>query len=183
MSGENKKIAWIKEHLSYEFSMLEFAFKNLDGLEKRQIHWNVFFGSFFVNFRNIATFLKGVEKQNCNWKVSDFDSGFRLSQKELKIIEGLSSRLEGQIMHMGKLRGANAKQINIADVRKAHAWCERNLLIFINQLPSNYQIGWNEGQFDEATAQAAIRLGPEGLPSSSSHPSMHLSITASINPK
>lgn len=180
MSGEGKKIAYLKEHLSYEFSMLNFTFRQLEGIEKRRLFWNALYESFFVHFRNVSTFLKDSEAHSGNWKVSKFLPTFQLSDSEKRKITGLVLRIESQIMHMGKLRGPNSNQINIADIRNAHAWCERNMTDFINQLSPIFQNAYKDGLFSENDTWVTIQLGPEG-PSTSSNPSMHLSITASNN--
>jgi len=184
MSGEQKKATWIREHLSYEFSMLKFAFNNLNGLEKRQIYWNVFYGSFFVNFRNIATFLKNDETRTSdNYRALDYCENFKLDKKETDEIRGLLPRIEAQIMHMGKRRGAISHQIDVEDIRKAFAWSDRNLQGFMNGLPAIYRNAWKEGQFEDLPDEVTIQVGLKGPPSSSSHPSMHLSITAPITQK
>ena len=171
MSGDKAKIAYLKEHLSYELSMLIFTYMHLNKIDTKQLIWNAMFESFFVHFRNIAIFLKS-DDDNRNWTACDFDAEFFLDLKERKEIEGLLPRIQSQIMHLGKKRGDNSKRVSIKDIIKAYEWSIKNLDSFISRLNEFHQEAYISGLFQDENHTVTIDISVRGPITTSSNPSM-----------
>jgi hypothetical protein len=165
MSSQEERIAYLREHLSYEVLVLRFTLMLL-GTSEDALLWNAMYESFSVHARNLFDFLRN-EKDPRNFKASDFIEKF--SVKDRNKIHGLMQTMQKQVLHLGKRRTAVIEEkINFDDVTKIAEWIETAFKQFIDELPSPYPEHWDWKWADPTLSGESISL--RGPPSQSSHP-------------
>lgn len=132
---------WLKEHLSYELLMLDFAIGRIRSVEN-QLEWNAFYESFVVHARNLYFFLTN-KGEGSDYNASDFVAEFKSAKDDLTI--GKFQKMHHQVLHMGKHRPKEGStKLNRGNCEDVYRWMEGAMRNFIGQLEKPYDQTWRE---------------------------------------
>ena len=145
MASKQEKIAYLKEHVSYEVVMLNYTFMRLMTLQpsipEEQLDHNAFLESFGVHARNLVDFLSERYRNNCR-NASDYVTHFD-APDQTRVKQPLA-RLERQILDVTSLRATDQQEkFHTGDARELYAWIVPAILKFHGQLGPSYRASLN----------------------------------------
>jgi hypothetical protein len=127
----NAKAECLGEHLPFELKMLRYSFSMLLQ-ENNYLSWNAHLDSFAVHGRNLANLLTNGDAGN--FQAKDFALHYRTRIGDLS---GPMSKLNEQVMHLGKKRTAETSgKFNTDNARAILDWIEKNFTDFLEAMPA-----------------------------------------------
>jgi hypothetical protein len=176
MSGKDERVAWMKEHLSYELLMMRFAHNELNWSDD-QLEWNANYSAFALHARNLYLFLTS-DKDSRIYKASDYTN----LETDGKPLHGIMDNLNQQTFHPGKQRNG-AKKVGLDKAAKVYTWVEKYMDEFIDKLNEPYKSAWDEIRDKADLLQMCPERVRRGrLPSMSHTSHMVLYVTESNHP-
>jgi hypothetical protein len=145
MASEQKKIAYLEEHVSYELVMLNYTFMRLvasaPSTAEEQLDFNTYLESFGVHARNLVDFLSNRARgDECS--AFDYVPGFEAPDQAR--VKPALLRLEKQIMHLTAIRSPDPqKKFDVDDARELYAWVVPAILGFQGALAPIYRVSLN----------------------------------------
>jgi len=134
------KSEWFKEHLTYEWQMLRYAYGRLSAVTPPSPDWSCFFECFALHARNLYEFLTS-ERDNRNFKASDFIEHYAADKNDLT--KGVFQKIDAQMMHMSKARPSEASgKFNKRDAAKLMNWFNLEMGAFMEQMPDEIRSNW-----------------------------------------
>ena len=142
MSSEAERFEWFREHLTYEWNMLQYSLRRMNETNSPSLDWNCFYESFGVHARTLYEFLTN-EADSRSFKASDYTSSYRIAKSNLT--KGAFEKINRQVFHLAKNRPAAAEdKFNSSGCRRLFELFGDEMARFIGKLPDKYQAAWAE---------------------------------------
>jgi hypothetical protein len=150
----DKKLLYLKEHLTYELLMLRYTAKKISQAQQ-QLDWNAYFESFAIHARGLYHFLVN-DGDPRNFEAKHFASyKAKKTNETIRVFE----KIHFQVLHMGKRREESEK-VTLNDVAAVTKWVEENINGFASQLNEPYRSKWDPNEANVPKEESLMVMGP-----------------------
>src|SRR5215213_2141554 len=164
MASQQERLAWMKEHLSYEVLMLRYTMSKIQVLPEG-LDWNAYYESFCTHARLLRDFINNDQGQN-NFKAKEFIVGFH--ETIPKPLGNVMSAMNAQVFHPGKSRPSKQEEkVHAGKAREVYDWIEGAMGRFEGRLEEPFKKVWKVAPRFPKAPTIAMKLAER--PSTSNH--------------
>ena len=146
MSNRTELTAWMREHLFYEWQMLNHSLSRAIASQNpsQQLDFNAFFESYGVHARNLYDFLSNDKGAGSNNAVAcDYVKDFKFEKTD--VTKSITPRLDWQLAHAGKRRIKDpSKKITLSECCELFDWINKAMDQFAAQLDDELKSVWSK---------------------------------------